>query len=115
MLDVVAPDFTAERLERLIEIDRDHFWFRGRRTLVRRLLDQYVGTGAKDVLDLGSGGGSLSLSLGEAGFRVIAVDVLPAGLRRLRAAAPTIRAVQSSGERLPLSDLCCDAALALDV
>ena len=113
--NAAAPDFTADRLQRLIEIDRDHFWFRGRRTLVRRLLEQYVGTGGKDVLDLGPGGGSLSLSLGDAGFRVIAIDLLPAGLRRLRAHAPTIRAIQSTGERLPLTDDCCDAALALDV
>lgn len=115
MADVASRDFTADRLQRLIEIDRDHFWFRGRRTLVRRLLEKYVGAGGKDVLDLGPGGGTLSLSLRDAGFRVIAIDLLPAGLRRLRTEAPAIRAIQSTGERLPLSDDCCDAALALDV
>ena len=113
------PDFTAERLQRLgRDCRRDRFWF-ARPADVGQTADRAVhgAPSGKDVLDLGPGG-RIVVALGEpsdAGFRVIAIDLLPAGLRRLRAEAPTIRAIQSTGERLPLWDVCCDAALALDV
>ena len=111
----VAPDFTEERLLRLIEIDRKHFWFRGRRSLVMGLLRTHLRPGAKDLLDLGSGSGSFAIALDHAGFRMIAIDFLPSGLRRLRVEAPLVRAIQSSAERLPVEGCCCDAAIALDV
>jgi SAM-dependent methyltransferase len=111
----LIADFTEERLLRLIEIDRTHFWFRGRRSLVMRLLRDSAAPGARDLLDLGSGSGSFAMALDQAGFRPIAIDFLPSGLRRLRAEAPRVRGIQSSGERLPVADSCCDAAIALDV
>lgn len=110
-----APSFTADRLERLLVMERRHFWFGGRRALVRRLMDVHLGSPPKTVLDLGAGGGYFCQLLAVAGYQMTAVDFLALGLRRLRRDEPAVRTVQSSGEAIGLRDESHDAALALDV
>lgn len=116
--ETARADFTPARLQRLIEIDPAHFWFRGRRKLVDRLIGAFDRSGpraVREVLDLGPGSGSLSRSLAADGFKVTALDFLPEGLRSIKRSNPGILAVQSSAERLALRSSSLDAALALDV
>jgi SAM-dependent methyltransferase len=107
------PDFTPQRLHRLVQIEKRHFWFRGRRVLVRRLLGRFAGAPLR-ILDLGSGGGYFAQTLAGR-HRVTALDFLPGGLRRLRRDSPAVMGIQSSAEQLPVGGGCFDAALALDV
>lgn len=115
MAIVSTPSFTDERLLRLLSIEDEHFWFVGRRQLLKRLLNRFLGSGSPRVLDLGVGGGRICQQLAADGYRMTAVDFLPAGLSRLQREAPGVATVQSSGESLPLGDEVYDAALALDV
>jgi len=44
--------FSADRLARLSHLERWHFWFVGRRVLVDRLLDKYLGRRGPGLRDL---------------------------------------------------------------
>ena len=101
-MPVERPSFTAERLGRLIQMERTHFWFAARRRFVAGLLRRFGGSGAISVLDVGTGGGLFCQQLAESGYRMIAVDFLPGGLQRLRQEAPGVRLLQSSGESIAL-------------
>lgn len=108
------PGFTKERLGRLMEMERSHFWFAGRRDLIDGLLGRYL-PGPARLADVGVGGGFYCQSLAARGYRMTAVDFLPAGLQRLAAEAPGVRTVLGSAERLGLRDGSFDGALALDM
>lgn len=113
--DPPRPDFTPDRLARLLGIERYHFWFQGRRLLVRGLINRFAGSRPIRILDLGSGGGFFAQSLAAARHQVTALDFLPAGLVRLRRDAPEVKTIQSSAECLPIGSCSFDAAIALDV
>ncbi len=108
-----VPSFTPQRLRKLLEIDRDHFWFSGRRKLVRQLLERP----SRDtrVLDLGSGAGTNADWMARLGYDVTAVDFLPAGLEALRRRSPGVAVVQSSAEAVGLKEASFDIVLLLDV
>ncbi len=112
---VETPSFTSARLDRVMHMERNHFWFASRRRLVESLLRRSAGHPRLSVLDLGVGGGFFCQLLAQAGYRMTAIDFLPGGLRRLHRDAPTVQLVQSSAESLSLRDASFDAALALDV
>jgi SAM-dependent methyltransferase len=107
--------FTAERLQRLAEIERWHFWFAGRRALIGRLLDRYVPSGPCEVLDAGCGTGATLEGLAARGFKVVGFDMRLEGLRATAQAIPEAGLFQADGTRLPLASESFDAALALDV
>ena len=112
---VETPSFTTDRLDRITRMERNHFWFAARRRLVESLLRRSAPSPGQSVLDLGVGGGLFCQQLAKSGFRMTAIDFLPAGLRRLHHEAPAVKLVQSSAESLGLRDASFDAALALDV
>ncbi len=105
--------FTADRLQRLIDIEKRHFWFDGRRRMVERLIREHAGPPPRRMLDLGSGGGYFCEQLAAQGYRMTAADFLPGGLRCLQAAG--VAAAAAVAEHLPFRDASFDAALALDV
>ena len=112
---IETPSFTPARLERILRMERTHFWFIARRRLVERLLRRSGAPPGAAVLDTGVGGGLFCERLAAAGYRMTALDFLPAGLQRLQREAPAVGLVQSSAESIALSSASFDAALALDV
>lgn len=109
-----AASFTPERLDKLIEIDREHFWFTGRRKLVDQLMTG-LNPGHLRVLDLGSGAGTNAERMSARGNRVTAVDFLAAGLAAVQRRDPRVAVVQSSAESVALRSGSFDVVLLLDV
>ncbi len=68
--------FSRERLLRLSQLERRHFWFVGRRVLIDGLLGKYL-NGASRVLDLGCGTGLMVEVLAKRGYRVVGLDLRP--------------------------------------
>lgn len=105
-----SVQFTQERLARLAEIERWHFWFVGRRVLVNRLLDRYQVSSGQGVLDLGCGTGFTLQTLQQRGCRAFGLDMRPEGLASLRGTV-----VQGDATRLPFDSDSFDAVLMQDV
>jgi len=91
------------RLERIRQMERSHFWFRGREALIEQLLLTRVAPPA-EIVDLGCGTGRIAELLSQKGFRTLGVDLHPAP-----------QCVQANIEQLPLEENSCDLALLLDV
>lgn len=106
--------FSAARLGRLSEIERWHFWFVGRRTLVHRLVEQYLDR-SMALLDVGCGTGHLLEELTQQGYRIAGLDLRPEGLRSTRKDLPAAFLVQAEATRLPLAAETFEAVLMLDV
>lgn len=96
-----------ERLELIRRLEADHFWFRGRRELLRRLLRRFIRTPGARVLDVGSGTGSFMAEIDRAGFHAIGVDPL--------AARPAGRVARGDGLHLPFREASFGGATILDV
>ena len=107
--------FTQDRLDRIAELERWHFWFLGRRLLIQQLLDRHVPPGPQPILDVGCGTGSLAAALAAQGRRVTGIDLHLAGMRAPRRQLPRAALVQADALRLPLKGDCFQAALLLDV
>jgi SAM-dependent methyltransferase len=112
---VRARPFSSERLSRLAEIERDHFWFAGRRVLLQRLLSAAGITASQRVVDLGCGTGFNLRALAEQGLRVVGLDLRIEGLKQLRAHHEPCDVVQADATRLPFAAGSFDTALLLDV
>lgn len=106
--------FSPERLRRVARMERDHFWFVGRRRAVARWL-QSISPINGWVLDAGCGTGVTTQWLTDQGVSAIGLDLLPDGLRALRAQHRVIPLVQGSVERLPFQDRRISAIMFLDV
>jgi ubiquinone/menaquinone biosynthesis C-methylase UbiE len=107
--------FPPERLIHLEKMERNHFWFRGRRKLIEQLMRRAGLRPPGGVLDIGAGGGAFSLSLAKEGFVVTAIDFLTPGLRKIRERNPSVRVLQSSAEHLALRDGSASAVFLLDI
>lgn len=114
--DIKQVQFRPDRLARLAQIERWHFWFIGRRALVNRLLAKYIGNGTKRLLDIGCGTGIMVEILSAQGHKVVGLDLLPQGLRSTRHKVPHSMLIQADlSIQLPLSDKVFDVVIVLDV
>jgi SAM-dependent methyltransferase len=90
-------------------VDRDHWWFAGRKAAILRVLRRYLPPGSR-VLDVGAGTGGLSVDLASE-YRVTASDPSQAAVTIARSRG--LSAIQiEPGEPLPSG---FDAAWAFDV
>jgi SAM-dependent methyltransferase len=110
-----AVGFDPERLAKIRDLERWHFWFAGRRDLVRGLLARHLEPAPQRLLDVGCGTGHLARELLAAGHHVTAVDFLPEALAAARADAPGVGLLRADAGRLPLGAGAFDAVTMLDV
>jgi SAM-dependent methyltransferase len=104
--DNSCSSFGADRLARIAEIEASHFWFAGRRALVRRLLDRHVEGRSRAALDVGCGTGSFLPILELYADRVVGIDPLGDSESRV---------IRGDVEDLPFEEASFDLALALDL
>lgn len=96
------------------ELERTHWWFRGRRTVYLGILRHHLaGRRPARVLDLGCGMGGFLEGLGELGERVYPSDVSVEGLARC-ADRGFPGGVVSSGYALPYADASFDLVCMFD-
>ena len=106
--------FSEERLARVADMERWHFWFAGRQAILNQLWHRHV-QGQCKVLDVGCGTGHTLRELSRLGHRVVGIDARPEGLRALRREWPNADVVQAVAPHLPLVDETFDVILMLDV
>jgi len=76
-----SAGFSAERLGRLAQLERWHFWFIGRRALVEDLLARHgLHDRPRRLLDVGCGTGLMIERLGARGHRVLGLEARPEGV-----------------------------------
>jgi len=102
-------------LRALAEIEDTHFWFRGRRVLLFRLLARELRRPHRHILDAGCGTGRLLADLHALGHDVAGVDSLPDAVRRSRRACPDAVVREGSAIDLPFEDAAFDGVVALDL
>lgn len=104
----------ANAFDQLVRLERDHWWFRGRRVVYLDVLRRALHAKPRVALDLGTGAGGWLPALGELADRVIALetDDQVAKLARGRGGAHVI---VGSANHLPLADGTCDLVTAFDV
>ncbi|MDO8671771.1 MAG: class I SAM-dependent methyltransferase [Dehalococcoidia bacterium] len=107
--------FSAERLSRLSEIERWHYWFIGRRALLLTLLRNYLGAEDQLILDIGCGTGLMLQVLAQQGLRAVGTDLRPEGLHAISHVLPGARIAQAEATHLPFLDNAFSAAMLLDV
>ena len=107
--------FSLDRLSRISELERWHFWFAGRRALVNKLLKRYLLHKTSLILDLGCGSGSMVHSLTRQGYRVVGLDYHLHGLHAVSQLLPQPWLMRGEATHVPLRDSTFDAILMLDV
>lgn len=109
-----AARFPTGRLERLVEIDRWHFWFRGRRALLHVVLADALRI-PSEILDVGCGSGTTLAWLQERGHRVTGVDGHPRAVAAARRTAPGATVELAPAVALPFDACSFDGVMMLDV
>jgi len=107
--------FPPERLAVLRQIEDGHFWFLGRRRIVRRYLSSAFPAAGVLLLDLGCGTGAQAGWLASCGFRVIALDRQVNEVQARPLSPISGRILQADATQLPLAPGSCAAVVALDL
>lgn len=105
----------ALAFEQLARLERDHWWFRGRRRVYLGLLESLLaGRRPARALDVGAGVGGFVAALGELCDQVIALDPEASGLAACRARGAR-SALCGSGDALPFEERSFDLVCLFDV
>jgi SAM-dependent methyltransferase len=102
--------------ENLGRVERRHWYYDGKRRIVRSWIDRLRPLQAEDtLLDFGAGTGCFAAGM-ERRCRVFVLDSYPESLAKLRRSFPTERVLEPSADgRIPLADASVDCVTALDV
>lgn len=104
-----------EAFEQFENLERGHWWFRGRRRVYLELLRRELGAARpRRVLDLGAGVGGFLEELGELGEELVYTELDREAVERLRErrGAPGVRADATA---LPFEDMSFDLVCLFDV
>lgn len=105
----------VEEYANLEAIEREHWYYAGKRDVVRAWLARCAELGPdKTLLDCGAGTGLFAQEMAER-CRVLVLDDHEESLRRLRERFTPERVLRVSAEGIPLPDKSIDAITALDV
>jgi len=99
-----------EEIRRSAALEQRHWWYAGRRSLVRRLVR---GVAAGQAVDVGTGPGGNAATLQRLGWDVTGVEWSRTAARL--AAARGLRIVRGDARALPLPDASTDLVLSADV
>ena len=99
-----------EELRRSAALEQRHWWYSGRRALVRRLMK---GVPAGGALDVGPGPGGNAAVLRELGWQVTGVELTEVGARLC--AERGLDVVRGDATRLPVADQSVDLVMSTDV
>jgi SAM-dependent methyltransferase len=102
-----------EEFQRLSDLERDYWWHRGRRAIIRRLLRRPQSPGGGWIADVGCGTGG-NLQVLEHFGAVLSVDPIGPALVLAREAGCT-RTIQASADSLPLARDSMTRVVMLDV
>lgn len=109
-----APSMDDERFPVMARLERDHWWFRAKRTLVLDELRRH-GVTAGAAADLGCGTGAMVGDLLQAGFAPVTGTDLSRDALVLAAGATGASWASSRAEHLPFADRSFRAVTSLDV
>lgn len=105
----------ALAVEQFRTLERDHWWFRGRRAVYLGVLREHLGASRpRRALDLGCGTGGFVPGLAELSDQVVAADFDASFLRTCRARGLE-DTVHVAGDRLPFGSARFDLACLFDV
>jgi len=99
-----------EELRRSAALEERHWWYSGRRALVRRLMR---GVPAGRAVDVGPGPGGNAAVLRDLGWQVTGVELTEVGAELC--AARGLDVVRGDATRLPLADASVDLVMSTDV
>lgn len=112
---MISTTFSSDRLQRLSEIEGNHFWFKGRRALIDNPLGTYITNHKSLLLDLGCGTGDTIVRLAKRGFHPVGIDIRSEGLQTIKHVIPYIILLQADGIHIPIAHFTFDLAILLDV
>lgn len=105
----------SSEYENLARVEADHWYYAGKRDLVRRWIARARPASRSDtLLDCGAGTGRFAKEM-EAHCRVLVLDDHEEALRLLRAQFRVEQVLSLAGDRVPLPDASLDYVTALDV
>ena len=105
--------FPTSGVDRIAGMEAWHFWFAGRRALIRRMLARYRADQMKVIADIGCGTGYTTWQLHQDGYPVIGLDYYLEGIAS-QASSPLF-CIQADATTLPFASGSLDAVLLLDV
>lgn len=111
----ISSQFPKQGIARLQNIELDHFWFKGRRKIINRLLAKYFPAPEILLLDLGCGTGFNVNELTDSGFNIIGADMHHEGLEQTLQVNPALRFVQADALQLPFKHDIFKGILSLDI
>lgn len=108
------PDYPAEDLHFLFEIEENYFWFKVRNLILRYLFERYLGRGPYKVMEIGAGNGIVLKALQSLGYQLTAAELYLTGLKNIQKRLPDIQLVQLNILTIPFREV-YDAIGAFDV
>lgn len=99
-----------DELRRSAALERKHWWYAGRRALVRRLM---TGVTPGRAIDVGPGPGGNAAVMRDLGWSVTGIEYTAVGARLCREHGLDV--VQGDGTRLPVGDASVDLVMSTDV